>query len=181
MDIEYMKCDNCDENNNCKECKEYNKFAIMYYNLDKHYDISKNDIIKKIREMINNMVCDLDIIMLKVQENKQELEDFEKIQKKVIEINNLIDINDINKENFNILKKLEEINYEQIQNEELVNICISIYKKNFIGIFNPNNILIKTINKNFTKSIYNKIYDDDILIERFKFKKERLFLDDLIN
>ncbi len=115
--------------------------------------------------------------MKKIEENTQEMEDFEKIKVNIDKINNLIKINDLNKDNFKIIEVLEELNNNEIINEDIIDIAISIYKKNFIGIFKNNNFRINIVNRNFYEFILNKIKEKD-LSERYKNRIIKLFIDD---
>ncbi len=180
-------------NINCIECNKYicECLEIEYIKLTKNLyldninntnntniiDISKN-IIMNIRNHITNMICELDIIMNKIDKDEQELKDFEKIKIYINNINNLINDNNIDKENFKIIKIFEEINNKQIKNEELIKIALCIYKKNFLGIFKNNNFRINIVNKNFYEFILNEIKKEQ-LTERYKNKLIKTFLDEI--
>jgi hypothetical protein len=141
-------------------------------------DISQN-IVKNIRNLIDVIILELDMTMKKIEKNTQEMEDFEKIKVNIDKINNLIETNNINKnnDNFKIIKILEELNNNEIKNEELIQIAITIYKKNFIGIFKNNNFRINIVNRNFYEFILNKVKEKD-LSERYKNRIIKLFIDD---
>ncbi len=141
-------------------------------------DISQN-IVKNIRNLIDVIILELDMTMKKIEENTQEMEDFEKIKVNIDKINNLIETNNINKnnDNFKIIKILEELNNNEIKNEELIQIAITIYKKNFFGIFKNNDFRIHIVNRNFYDFILKKIKDEE-LTERYKNRIIKLFLED---
>jgi hypothetical protein len=153
---------------------ESEKYIISDKYLE-NIDINQN-IITNIQNLINLIVSELDMIMKKIEENKQEINDFEKIKVNIDKINNLINTNNLNKDNFKIIEALEELNNKEIKNEELIKIAISIYKKNFLGIFKNNDIRIHILNRNFYEFILKKIKDND-LSERYKNRIIKLFLD----
>jgi hypothetical protein len=173
------KCDECDECDECEECienNEYKKLSIKLQNIHDNTDISKNIIINNIKNLINNIVFQIDIMMRKIEKNNHEIEDFERIKFNINKINNLINNNNIDKSNFKIIEILEELNNKEIDNEQIIKIAISIYKKNFLGVFNNKSIRTQIINKNFYEFIFNEINEEE-LNERFKNKLSKIFLD----
>jgi hypothetical protein len=140
-------------------------------------NLNEDDKIKmKIKELIDIMVINIDIVMIKIDKNIHEIEDFEKIKALIDNINDFIKNNNINKENYQIIKIFEKINDREIKNEELIKIAISIYKKNFLNIFKSNETRINILNNNFYDFIFNKIKKED-LTNRYRQKLINLFLD----
>jgi hypothetical protein len=174
----YIECNKCNNYYNCDDCLENNKYLIKLGKKlhDNNDDVSKN-VINNIKNIINIMVFQLDIIMNKIEENKQEMGDFEKIKDYIKKINELIHNNNLDKENFKIIEIFEEINDREIKNEELIKIALSIYKKNFLGIFKNNEIRVTIVNKNFYEFILKQIKEEG-LCDRYKNKLEKIFLDD---
>jgi hypothetical protein len=149
---------------------------LQNIDINEYIDISKN-IIMNIQNLINLLVFEIEVLMKKIEENKQEINDFEKIKVNIDKINNLIYTNNLNKDKFKIIEALEELNNTELKNEELIKIAISIYKKNFIGIFKNTDLRVNIVNRNFYEFILNKIKQDE-LTERYKNRIIKLFLED---
>jgi hypothetical protein len=181
MSITNITCDYSD-------CGDYSDYSDIFSDeftddltsdSDDSNEYIESDIIKnKIIKLIDIVILEIDMTMKKIKEKKHVLNDLKKIKVNINNINDLINNNNIDTTNdtFKNIKVLEEVINKEINNDELIEVGISVYKKNFLNNFKNSDIRIDITNKNFYEFILKKIKDED-LIDRFENRIFVLFID----